>query len=150
MNYGFGHDDSRQAGSPKPAHVNLGLAIDLAKPDGTRQLLVPSIKGAEGMDFAHFWTAYEEIVKKARGGKLEVADFQGTTISLTNPGTIGTVHSVPRLIWGQGAIIGVRGSRVPAEWQGASNETLNRNAVSKIPTITSTCDHRIIQGAQVR
>ena len=84
MNYGFGHDDSGKPVLHKPAHVNLGLAIDLAKPDGTRQLLVPSIKGAEGMDFAHFWTAYEEIVKKARGGKLEVADFQGTTISLTN------------------------------------------------------------------
>jgi 2-oxoglutarate decarboxylase len=98
---------------------------------------VPSIKAAEGMDFAHFWTAYEEIVKKARGGKLEVADFQGTTISLTNPGTIGTVHSVPRLMQGQGAIIGVGALEYPAEWQGASNETLNRNAVSKILTITS-------------
>ena len=148
MNYGFGHDDSGKPVLHKPAHVNLGLAIDLAKPDGTRQLLVPSIKGAEGMDFAHFWTAYEEIVKKARGGKLEVADFQGTTISLTNPGTIGTVHSVPRLMQGQGAIIGVGALEYPAEWQGASNETLNRNAVSKILTITSTYDHRIIQGAQ--
>ena len=148
MNYGFGHDDSGKPVLHKPAHVNLGLAIDLAKPDGTRQLLVPSIKGAEGMDFAHFWTAYEEIVKKARGGKLEVADFQGTTISLTNPGTIGTVHSVPRLMQGQGAIIGVGALEYPAEWQGASNETLNRNAVSKVLTITSTYDHRIIQGAQ--
>ena len=148
MNYGFGHDDSGKPVLHKPAHVNLGLAIDLAKPDGTRQLLVPSIKGAEGMDFAHFWTAYEEIVKKARGGKLEVADFQGTTISLTNPGTIGTVHSVPRLMQGQGAIIGVGALEYPAEWQGASNETLNRNAVSKILTMTSTYDHRIIQGAQ--
>ena len=148
MNYGFGHDDSGKPVLHKPAHVNLGLAIDLAKPDGTRQLLVPSIKGAEGMDFAHFWTAYEEIVKKARGGKLEVADFQGTTISLTNPGTIGTVHSVPRLMQGQGTIIGVGALDYPAEWQGASNETLNRNAVSKVLTITSTYDHRIIQGAQ--
>ena len=131
-----------------PAHVNLGLAIDLAKPDGTRQLLVPSIKAAETMDFAHFWTAYEEMVKKARGGKLTVEDFQGTSISLTNPGTIGTVHSVPRLMQGQGTIIGVGALEYPAEWLGASLETLNRNAVSKILTLTSTYDHRIIQGAQ--
>ena len=109
---------------------------------------MPSIKAAEAMDFAHFWTAYEEMVKKARGGKLTVEDFQGTTISLTNPGTIGTVHSVPRLMQGQGTIIGVGALEYPAEWQGASQETLNRNAVSKILTLTSTYDHRIIQGAQ--
>ena len=148
MNAGFGHDESGKPVLIHPAHINLGLAIDLAKPDGTRQLLVPSIKAAEQMDFAHFWTAYEEMVKKARGGTLTVQDFQGTTISLTNPGTIGTVHSVPRLMQGQGAIIGVGALEYPAEWQGASNETLNRNAVSKILTLTSTYDHRIIQGAQ--
>ena len=148
MNNGFGHDDNGKPVLVSPAHVNLGLAIDLAKPDGTRQLLVPSIKAAETMDFAHFWTAYEEMVKKARGGKLTVEDFQGTSISLTNPGTIGTVHSVPRLMQGQGTIIGVGAMDYPAEWQGASQETLNRNAVSKILTLTSTYDHRIIQGAQ--
>lgn len=148
MNNGFDHDANGKPVLVTPAHVNLGLAIDLAKPDGTRQLLVPSIKAAETMDFAHFWAAYEEIVKKARGNKLTVEDFQGTTISLTNPGTIGTVHSVPRLMKGQGAIIGVGALEYPAEWQGASNETLNRNAVSKILTLTSTYDHRIIQGAQ--
>ena len=49
---------------------------------------------------------------------------------------------------GQGAIIGVGALEYPAEWQGASQETLNRNAVSKILTLTSTYDHRIIQGAQ--
>lgn len=131
-----------------PAHINLGLAIDLPKPDGTRQLLVPSIKAAESMSFAHFWTAYEEIVKKARNNKLEVSDFQGTTISLTNPGTIGTNHSVPRLMKGQGAIIGVGSMDFPPAFQGASEETLTRNAVSKVMTLTSTYDHRVIQGAQ--
>jgi 2-oxoglutarate decarboxylase len=131
-----------------PANINLGLAIDLPKPDGTRQLLVPSIKAAESMGFAHFWTAYEEIVKKARNNKLEVSDFQGTTISLTNPGTIGTNHSVPRLMKGQGAIIGVGSMDYPPEFQGASEETLTRNAVSKVMTLTSTYDHRVIQGAQ--
>ena len=147
MNHAFGEQDGKPV-VIAPAHINLGLAIDLAKPDGTRQLLVPSIKSAELMDFVHFWSAYEDMVKKARGGKLTVDDFAGTTISLTNPGTIGTVHSVPRLMQGQGAIIGVGAMEYPAEWQGASADTLNRNAVSKILTLTSTYDHRIIQGAQ--
>ncbi|MEI2826170.1 MAG: multifunctional oxoglutarate decarboxylase/oxoglutarate dehydrogenase thiamine pyrophosphate-binding subunit/dihydrolipoyllysine-residue succinyltransferase subunit [Dermatophilaceae bacterium] len=147
MNWAFSEVDGKPV-VVEPAHVNLGLAIDLAKPDGTRQLLVPSIKSAETMDFVHFWTAYEEMVKKARNGKLTVEDFAGTTITLTNPGTIGTVHSVPRLMQGQGAIIGVGAMEYPAEWSGASIETLNRNAVSKTLTLTSTYDHRIIQGAQ--
>ena len=138
----------RQARVVKPAHVNLGLAIDLAKPDGTRQLLVPSIKPAETMDFAQFWAAYEDVVRRARANKLTADDFAGTTISLTNPGTIGTVHSVPRLMQGQGTIIGVGAMEYPAEYPGASEETLARLAVSKTMTLTSTYDHRIIQGAQ--
>ena len=129
-------------------HVGLGLAIDLAKEDGTRQLLVPCIKQADTMDFAGFWAGYEEVVRKARSGKLAVEDFQGATISLTNPGTIGTVHSVPRLMQGQGVIVGVGAMEYPAEWQGASEDTLTKNAVSKIMTLTSTYDHRVIQGAQ--
>ena len=85
-----------------PAHVNLGLAIDMPKPDGTRQLLVPSIKSCETLDFAQFWSAYEQMVKKARAGQLTVEDFAGTTITLTNPGTIGTNHSVPAADAGPG------------------------------------------------
>ncbi len=147
MNVGFQVVD----GKPNlvtPAHINLGLAIDMKKSDGTRQLVVPSIKAAESMDFASFWTAYEDIVRKARNGKLAVTDFQGTTISLTNPGGIGTVHSVPRLMAGQGAIIGVGAMEYPPDWQGASDEAITRNAISKTMTLTSTYDHRVIQGAQ--
>ncbi|HET8616535.1 MAG TPA: multifunctional oxoglutarate decarboxylase/oxoglutarate dehydrogenase thiamine pyrophosphate-binding subunit/dihydrolipoyllysine-residue succinyltransferase subunit [Actinomycetales bacterium] len=142
---------AEQDGKPvlvKPEHVNLGLAIDLAKPDGTRQLLVPCIKGAEAMDFAQFWTAYEDVVRRARDNQLTADDFAGTTISLTNPGTIGTQHSIARLMAGQGTIVGVGALEYPAAWQGASEETLNRNAISKTITLTSTYDHRVIQGAQ--
>ena len=128
--------------------VGLGLAIDLAKEDGSRQLLVPCIKGADALDFAAFWSGYEDVIRKARSGKLTVEDFQGTTASLTNPGTIGTVHSVPRLMPGQGVIIGVGAMDYPAEWQGASDDAIARSAVSKIMTFTSTYDHRVIQGAQ--
>ncbi|MGW6279453.1 multifunctional oxoglutarate decarboxylase/oxoglutarate dehydrogenase thiamine pyrophosphate-binding subunit/dihydrolipoyllysine-residue succinyltransferase subunit [Kribbella sp. NPDC055071] len=132
----------------QPAHINLGLAIDMQKPDGTRQLLVPSIKNAEAMKFADFWMAYEDIVRRARDNKLALPDFQGTTISLTNPGTIGTQHSVPRLMTGQGTIVGVGAMDFPAEYQGAAEETMAKLAVSKVMTLTSTYDHRIIQGAQ--
>ena len=132
----------------QPEHVNLGLAIDLPGKNGQRSLVVVSIKGCEAMNFAQFWSAYEDIVRKARTGALQAEDFAGTTISLTNPGTLGTNHSVPRLMQGQGAIIGVGAMEYPAEFQGASDERLAEIGVSKIITLTSTYDHRIIQGAE--
>jgi multifunctional 2-oxoglutarate metabolism enzyme len=147
MNAFFGEIDGKPA-IGKPEHINLGIAIDLAKPDGSRQLLVPSVKGCEDLDFTQFWNAYEAVIKKARTGALTVEDFAGTTMSITNPGTLGTVHSVPRLVQGQGLILGVGAMDYPAEFQGASEETLVNSAVSKVITLTSTYDHRIIQGAQ--
>ncbi|GGH47599.1 multifunctional oxoglutarate decarboxylase/oxoglutarate dehydrogenase thiamine pyrophosphate-binding subunit/dihydrolipoyllysine-residue succinyltransferase subunit [Microbacterium album] len=130
-----------------PAHVNLGIAIDLPKPDGSRALLVPSIKNADTLSFTEFLAAYEDLVKRARANKLTASDFAGTTISLTNPGGIGTVHSVPRLMKGQGCIIGAGALEYPAEFQGASQKTLNELAIGKTITLTSTYDHRVIQGA---
>ncbi|WZH39058.1 MAG: multifunctional oxoglutarate decarboxylase/oxoglutarate dehydrogenase thiamine pyrophosphate-binding subunit/dihydrolipoyllysine-residue succinyltransferase subunit [Microbacterium enclense] len=130
-----------------PAHVNLGIAIDMPKPDGSRALLVPSIKRADTLSFGEFLASYEDLVRRARTNKLTPADFQGTTVSLTNPGGIGTVHSVPRLMRGQGAIIGAGALDYPAEFQGASEKTLNELAIGKTITLTSTYDHRVIQGA---
>nr|WP_217131747.1 multifunctional oxoglutarate decarboxylase/oxoglutarate dehydrogenase thiamine pyrophosphate-binding subunit/dihydrolipoyllysine-residue succinyltransferase subunit [Leucobacter chinensis] len=130
-----------------PAHVALGIAIDLPKPDGTRTLVVPSIKRAETLDFNEFLDAYEDLVTRARKGKLGVDDYQGTTISLTNPGGIGTVHSVPRLMEGQGCIIGAGALEYPAEFQGSSPEVLQNLGIGKTITLTSTYDHRVIQGA---
>ncbi|WP_433181982.1 multifunctional oxoglutarate decarboxylase/oxoglutarate dehydrogenase thiamine pyrophosphate-binding subunit/dihydrolipoyllysine-residue succinyltransferase subunit [Actinoallomurus sp. CA-150999] len=132
----------------RPEHVNFGLAIDLKKDDGQRQLVVPNLKAAETLDFRQFWAAYEELIRKARANKLTIDDYAGTTISLTNPGTIGTVHSVPRLMPGQGSIIGVGAMEYPAEYAGTSEEALARLGISKVMTLTSTYDHRIIQGAQ--
>jgi 2-oxoglutarate decarboxylase len=147
MNNAFAEVDGKPV-LVQPAEINLGLAIDIRREDGSRQLLVPSIKSAQNMDFRQFWSAYEEVVRKARAGKLTVDDFAGTTISLTNPGTIGTEHSVPRLMQGQGCIVGVGAMEYPAEYQGAAAETVTRMAISKTVTVTSTYDHRIIQGAQ--
>jgi 2-oxoglutarate dehydrogenase E1 component len=130
-----------------PAHVNLGIAIDLPKPDGTRALLVPSIKRADTMGFGEYLSAYEELVTRARTNKLTAADFAGTTLSLTNPGGIGTEHSVPRLMKGQGCIIGAGALDYPAEFQGSSEKTLAGLAIGKTITLTSTYDHRVIQGA---
>ncbi|WP_417281653.1 multifunctional oxoglutarate decarboxylase/oxoglutarate dehydrogenase thiamine pyrophosphate-binding subunit/dihydrolipoyllysine-residue succinyltransferase subunit [Agromyces flavus] len=131
----------------KPAHIGLGIAIDLPKPDGSRALLVPAIKRAETMTFNEYLTAYEDLVSRARGNKLTADDFKGATISLTNPGGIGTVHSVPRLMKGQGCIIGAGALEYPAEFQGSSEKTLANLAIGKTITLTSTYDHRVIQGA---
>ncbi|MGI8590184.1 MAG: multifunctional oxoglutarate decarboxylase/oxoglutarate dehydrogenase thiamine pyrophosphate-binding subunit/dihydrolipoyllysine-residue succinyltransferase subunit [Nakamurella sp.] len=131
-----------------PAHVNLGLAIDLPGKNGQRSLVVVPIRNCETMNFTQFWSAYEGVVRKARSGALTAEDYAGTSISLTNPGGIGTVHSVPRLMSGQGTIVGVGAMEYPAEFQGASGQTLSELGISKIMTLTSTYDHRIIQGAE--
>jgi 2-oxoglutarate dehydrogenase E1 component len=129
-------------------HVNLGLAVDLAKRDGTRTLLVPNVKGADALDFAGFVAAYEEAIRRVRAGEVGPKDFEGTTATLTNPGMIGTVHSVPRLMPGQGVIVGVGAITEPPGYEGADPATLARLGVGKIVTLTSTYDHRIIQGAE--
>ncbi|MGW4892213.1 multifunctional oxoglutarate decarboxylase/oxoglutarate dehydrogenase thiamine pyrophosphate-binding subunit/dihydrolipoyllysine-residue succinyltransferase subunit [Kitasatospora sp. NPDC004240] len=146
MNHSYRVEDGKSF-LVKPEHVNLGLAIDLVKPNGDRQLVVAAIKKAETLDFFGFWQAYEDIVRRARANKLTMDDFTGVTVSLTNPGGIGTVHSVPRLMQNQGTIVGVGAMEYPAEFQGSAPETLSRLGVSKIMTLTSTYDHRVIQGA---
>jgi 2-oxoglutarate dehydrogenase E1 component len=128
--------------------VNLGLAIDLAKKDGSRTLLVPNVKGANRMRFSEFLAAYDDVVKRARTGKLGVPDFQGTTVSLTNPGTIGTVASMPRLMAGQSVIVATGAIEYPAEYQAMAPEALSQLGISKAMTISSTYDHRIVQGAE--
>ncbi|MFI6077025.1 multifunctional oxoglutarate decarboxylase/oxoglutarate dehydrogenase thiamine pyrophosphate-binding subunit/dihydrolipoyllysine-residue succinyltransferase subunit [Actinoplanes sp. NPDC051343] len=147
MNNSFAEVDGKPA-LVQPEHVNLGIAIDLAKKDGSRSLVVPSIKNCEKMDFRQFWQAYEDVVRRARRNELTMDDYAGTTISLTNPGGIGTVHSIPRLMAGQSAIIGVGAMEYPAPYSGMSDETLSDLGVSKVTTLTSTYDHRVIQGAQ--
>jgi 2-oxoglutarate dehydrogenase E1 component len=148
MNHSFALTDDGKPAIVQPDHINLGLAIDLPGKDGGRSLVVANIKRAETLDFGQFWGAYEDIIRRARSGKLTADDFAGTTISLTNPGTIGTNHSVPRLMQGQGAIVGVGAMEYPAQYSGMSEESLAATAISKIMTLTSTYDHRIIQGAQ--
>jgi multifunctional 2-oxoglutarate metabolism enzyme len=128
--------------------VNLGIAVDVEKKDGTHTLMVPAIKGSDGLDFAGFHSYYEELIAKTRENKLTADDFQGTNISLTNPGGIGTIASVPRLLSGQSAIIATGSIAYPPEWLHASPERLKQLGVSKVMTMTSTYDHRVIQGAE--
>jgi multifunctional 2-oxoglutarate metabolism enzyme len=128
--------------------VNLGVAIDMAKKDGSRTLLVPNIKGANHMRFTQFLNAYDDVIKRARAGKLGIPDFQGTTVSLTNPGTIGTVASMPRLMAGQSLIVATGAIEYPAEYQAMAPEALSQLGISKAMTISSTYDHRVIQGAE--
>ncbi len=129
-------------------HVGLGLAVDVEKSDGSRSLLVPAIRNADTLDFRGFWGAYEEIIRKVRNNKLTPDDFAGATVTLTNPGTIGTVQSVPRLMPGQGLIVGAGALGYPAEYQAADPTTIANLGLSKVLTLTSTYDHRIIQGAE--
>ena len=104
--------------------MNFGIAIDMPKPDGSRMLAVPNIKAAETLNFNEFWDTYEGLIKRARNGKLTADDYSGTTVSLTNPGGIGTVHSVPRLSKGQATIVGVGALEYPAAFRGAGEKTI--------------------------
>jgi 2-oxoglutarate decarboxylase len=129
-------------------HVGLGLAVDVERPDGSRTLMVPCVKDADTLDFRAFVLAYEELVRKVHTGKASPDDFAGVTVSLTNPGTLGTAQSVPRLMPGQGAIIGVGAISNPAGFEAADPRVLAELGVGRTVTLTSTYDHRIIQGAE--
>ncbi|HMC59247.1 MAG TPA: 2-oxo acid dehydrogenase subunit E2, partial [Candidatus Solibacter sp.] len=148
---GLNHAYAERDGLPFRAihqQVNLGVAVDVAGKDGGRVLMVPSIKNAGALSFQEYVTAFDDLVARARQGKLTAGDFQGTTISLTNPGTVGTMSSAPRLMRGQGAIIAAGAIDYPAEYQGAANETRAILGISKVMTLSCTYDHRIIQGAE--
>lgn len=128
--------------------VRFGVAVDVQKKDGTRTLLVPNIKDAGRLDFAGFLKAFDDLVSRARKGTISPDDFMGTTVSLTNPGTVGTTMSAPRLMPGQGLIVATGALDHPAEYRSMAPRTLSLLGISKVMTVTSTYDHRIIQGAE--
>ena len=148
MKHVYSVDEHGKPQIKKFSHVNMGLAVDVDKGKGQRSLVVPVLRNADTLDFAGFLLTYEDIIRKVRANKLTLDDFQGANVSLTNPGTIGTQMSVPRLMAGQGLIVGVGTIDYPAEFQGSDERALGRLGVSKVVTITSTYDHRIIQGAE--
>lgn len=148
MKNGYAQDNAGKPLLMRNPHVNVGLAVDVDKGDGSRNLVVPVLRDADTLDFSGFLVAYDEIIRKVKANKLTIADFQGANVSITNPGTIGTVQSVPRLMPGQGVIVGVGSIDYPAEFHGTDETNLNTLGISKVVTITSTYDHRIIQGAE--
>ena len=148
MNTAFALDADGKPTVVRHGSVNLGIAVDVENADGTRSLIVPAIKGAGDMDFRTFWTTYEELIRKVRTKKLSADDLAGVTASLTNPGTLGTEHSVPRLMPGQGVIVGVGAIEYPVEFSAADPVVTAQLGVSKVIALTSTYDHRIIQGAE--
>lgn len=147
LTYSYKLDEKGKPSLVKPAQINLGIAIDETKPDGSHTLVVPNIKNAERLTFSKFLSAYEDLISRGRNHRLTPSDFHGTTATLTNPGGLGTTHSIPRLMSGQGLIVGVGALAYPAEFQGASNATISRLGISKVLHLTSTYDHRVIQGA---
>jgi 2-oxoglutarate decarboxylase len=140
----------REGGAPQrvEAGVNLGLAVDAQRKDGSRFLVVPVIKNADQLDFAAFHAAYDDLVVKARDSKLSADQLSGANITLTNPGGIGTVASVPRLLVGQAVIIAAGAIAYPPGFGDAPQSTLEQFGIQKAMTLTSTYDHRVIQGAQ--
>src|SRR4051794_17930111 len=148
MNSSFVKADDGAPTVVRHQHIGLGIAVDLEKSDGSRSLVVPVIRDADTLDFRAFWGAYEDLIRKVRSNKISPDDFAGATVSLTNPGTIGTVQSVPRLMPGQGLIVGVRALDYPAAYQRADPRALAELGVSKVLVLTSTYDHRIIQEAE--
>ncbi len=147
LNYVFSIVDGKPA-LIKRTSVNIGLAIDIEKKDGSHSLIVPNIKNAQDYSFKEFWEKYEDLVSRSRKGLIDPMEFLETTITLTNPGTIGTSSSIPRLMIGQGAIIATGAIQYPTEYSAVSKETISILGISKIMNITSTYDHRIIQGAE--
>ncbi len=147
MNHGYGIVDGKPSRLESDS-INLGIAVDVEKKDGSRTLYVPNLKGVNEGTFWNFYKKFNETIEKARNGKLTLDDFQGTTITLTNPGTLGTVASTPRLMAGQSAIIATGAIQYPAEYQGMTSGVLSQLGISKIMTITNTYDHRVIQGAE--
>jgi len=131
-----------------PGHVNLGLAVDVTRRDGTRALLVPCIKAAETLGFAEFFAAYNELLRKINANQLSPDDFVGTNVSLTNPGMLGTSQSVPRLMAGQSCIVAAGSIAYPPEFQAADEAAVARLGIAKVMTLTNTYDHRVIQGAE--
>ncbi len=146
MNAGFEDRDGKPHRLTRTS-LNLGLAIDVER-RGERLLLVPNVKDAGRLSFPELVAAYDDLVLRTRNNKLELSDFEETTITLTNPGMIGTAMSVPRLMAGQGAIIGVGSIGYPAEYAGMAPEVISELGLSKLMTVTSTYDHRVIQGAE--
>jgi multifunctional 2-oxoglutarate metabolism enzyme len=124
--------------------VNLGLAVDVEKKDGSRTLMVPVIRDAGRMPFDRFVEAYDALVEKARTNTITADDLVGANISLTNPGGLGTVASVPRLMTGQGTIVATGSIAYPV----GLGEVGAAIGAEKVMTMTSTYDHRIIQGAE--
>jgi len=148
MNSTYLEDDGGKPRVQRHEEIGLGVAVDVQKSDGSRTLLVPTLRDAAGTDFMGFVEKYDDLIARARKNKLTLDDFGGTTVSLTNPGGIGTVQSVPRLMPTQGVIVGVGSIALPAAWQAADPRTVADLGISKVVTITSTYDHRVIQGAE--
>ncbi|MBK9090574.1 MAG: multifunctional oxoglutarate decarboxylase/oxoglutarate dehydrogenase thiamine pyrophosphate-binding subunit/dihydrolipoyllysine-residue succinyltransferase subunit [Holophagales bacterium] len=147
LNDAYAEAEGRPQRVRKP-HVNLGVAVDVTKKDGSRTLLVPNIKLAEELDFAEFVATFDNLVGKARRGTIEPEAFLGTSISLTNPGTLGTTSSAPRLMPGQGCIVATGAMGYPPEYQAMPEEIVASLGISRTMAVTSTYDHRIVQGAE--
>ncbi len=147
MTTAFARADGKPHRIPRDT-VNLGIAVDVERKDGSRSLLVPVIRDCAGLGFHGFRAAFDDLIARSRVGKISPDELKGAGITLTNPGGFGTNASVPRLMAGQGTIVATGGITWPPGMEGVPSELLKVWGVSKVMTVTSTYDHRVIQGAQ--
>ncbi len=124
--------------------VHLGIAVDVEKRDGSRTLMVPVVRDAGRLTFPQFQHAFDDLIARARDNKLTADDLSGANISLTNPGGIGTIASIPRLMVGQGTIVATGAIDYPVGL-GAIGASIG---AEKVMSMTSTYDHRVIQGVE--
>ncbi len=146
INSGY-REQNGEAARVEREHINLGLAVDV-EAHGTHLLLVPVVKNCEVMNFRQFLGECDRLIRGARASRLGPEDLQGASVTLTNPGTLGTRSSVPRLMPGQGAIIAAGAVAYPAGFEGMPETTMHSLGVGKTVTLSCTYDHRVIQGAE--
>ncbi len=147
MTTAFARADGKPHKIPRDT-VNLGIAVDVERKDGSRSLLVPVIRDCAGLGFHGFRAAFDDLIARSRVGKISPDELKGAGVTLTNPGGFGTNASVPRLMAGQGTIVATGGITWPPGMEGVPSELLKVWGVSKVMTVTSTYDHRVIQGAE--
>ncbi len=117
-------------------HVHIGVAV--AVEDG---LLVPVLRHADLMPLAHISASVKDLAGKAKDKKLQPADWEGNTFTISNLGMFGIEEFTAIVNPPDAAILAVGGiKQVPVVKDGAV-------VPGNVMKVTLSCDHRVIDGA---
>jgi pyruvate dehydrogenase E2 component (dihydrolipoamide acetyltransferase) len=123
------------------SHINMGVAVAL-----DWGLIVPVLKNSEEKNFLGLQRGITDLGERARTKKLTPDEVQGSTFTITNPGTFGAVFGLPIINQPNVAIMGVGGiAKAPVvitDSQG--NDSI---AIRSLVHLTLGYDHRVIDGA---